>query len=1258
MSVFRHFRLNRVLFWLLFVGMALSLAHLLVPDYQWGQGRSSIFSMNHSLSLASWLAAMQFFLSGLFALIGMIRARWLGHSEKAFWGWFVVVLIGFGLSFFEFSRLYERVVFVGSVDLFDQLAQSGIGFLFLFPLMFFISYWRLVDGFSNRLLMLMATAFGGALLLGPIAWLMEPDVQMLLNGLAGLFHLWGGALLLVLVMRQTLVDGVVFGYRLRDGVQPGGEIRPVVAMAVIAGAAMSHSAVQILLFHIASVFHNYTIAQTIISVALLGLAVGGLIGYRLAGLDIRRLFVVSGTVTAISFLLALGVLASLADFPWLSALLLMPGFSAISVIMTVILIRHDAHVTYGSMLIGAALGAILIDPMLGLWQEEGALLALTLIPFGIAMLFVQKANFRPVVVWPMVVVMSVLFGVLCTVVIQSPHEALNITLNKYREKYPDLKILHSHSSTVGRYEIVKRTKKANSLKSKENGRTIDTIRDWPPENYQIDPRLPHTWKQQPKVLIIGLSGDGIAKTARERGGSVVGLEINPHVVDIQQNVLKRRNGNSYAGIDVRVADGWGFVRTDTGVYDMITLLNTHHSRGSLSGRAPSPENLYSIETIHHYLDRLSDDGLILIEHPTGSPQHEPVIWKMLTTMRQALLMRGAERPEDHFFIFMWRTRSNHYAQIVMNKTPITEPQLNKLNQWLRDVDEMKALEKAAEKRLGPIKAHTLVLHAPGQERPGIVSKAVRGLLPESLVEKRHLEPMTDDRPFLFDVLPDRAMITESMAVILVVALVLVALLWRSMERVLISHHVMVFLTGLAYLLIEVVLIQRGAFFLGAPAVVFAAILGGLLVFSGLGSVMGRWIGGDRPWWIVLVIIGLLMGYEWLSPGLFAWAGGWSLAEKTALLVASIAPLAFFMGMVFPFVLDHARINHVERSAGSLFAINAIGSALSVPITLFLTMVVGMTATFYLGVLAYLLVLLLLMGLFWVPLRGVGLAAAGLFIVMVIFSPWWSGPAVQSLVAQEATPAKVYALKYGESRVKQKTVYYNGSSRKRMKFAWWFWMVEMPDGRRILVDTGTDDKSRLNKWKVKNYTHPTELLARLDVAPQAITDIILTHLHWDHMGLISAYPDAQIWLQQKAWAHAESRFSDTNKSFLNGMDRQHWQQLQKRHERGLVSLMDGDQQMVPGLSVSLAESHTPGGQYVTIETQEGPLILAGDAIYLYRNSQHHRPSRSHGPEQGLDIIEKMQWQAASPYWIIPGHDPLVKKFFPEVADNIVALTPWP
>src|SRR5512136_1889008 len=292
------------------------------------------------------------------------------------------------------------------------------------------------------------------------------------------------------------------------------------------------------------------------------------------------------------------------------------------------------------------------------------------------------------------------------------------------------------------------------LESYENGHRSDTIRKLPAENYRIDPRLPNCLTENPAILIIGLAGDGITKTAKFLAEKVYGVEINPAIVSMQTNELVEWNANSYGGINVSVMDGRSYVEQSELQFDMITLDNTHFNRGwgtDGGGREPTPEYLYTSEALHSYLDHLTGNGIVVVEEPVFISSREVPVWKLLFTMRQVLLERGCPQPEQHLFVFQWTTETANFIQILMKKTPFTEQEVSALLKWLDDVDNIRTIEQITGYPVGPIHAKTTLLHHPYQAYSTTLSQVLRGEVDDDFLQEHNIQAMTDNRPFMFDV---------------------------------------------------------------------------------------------------------------------------------------------------------------------------------------------------------------------------------------------------------------------------------------------------------------------------------------------------------------------------------------------------------------------------------------------------------------------------------------------------------------------------
>lgn len=162
-------------------------------------------------------------------------------------------------------------------------------------------------------------------------------------------------------------------------------------------------------------------------------------------------------------------------------------------------------------------------------------------------------------------------------------------------------------------------------------------------------------------------------------------------------------------------------------------------------------------------------------------------------------------------------------------------------------------------------------------------------------------------------------------------------------------------------------------------------------------------------------------------------------------------------------------------------------------------------------------------------------------------------------------------------------------------------------RVVLVDTGFMRDGiggeMSERFGIPWWISPVRMLAELGVAPEAVTDILISHAHFDHMGGVAQFPKAQIYIQKKellSWheAMAMPRQFGFLTVAINPDDLRAAFDAAVEHR---LTLLDGDKDdVVPGIHARSGEGHTMGQQFVIIETATGRRVVSGDCVYATRN----------------------------------------------------------
>jgi glyoxylase-like metal-dependent hydrolase (beta-lactamase superfamily II) len=252
--------------------------------------------------------------------------------------------------------------------------------------------------------------------------------------------------------------------------------------------------------------------------------------------------------------------------------------------------------------------------------------------------------------------------------------------------------------------------------------------------------------------------------------------------------------------------------------------------------------------------------------------------------------------------------------------------------------------------------------------------------------------------------------------------------------------------------------------------------------------------------------------------------------------------------------------------------------------------------------------------------------------------------------------EVFALRYATvARRRTENFIVHDPHDGPMPMDYFVWVIRSADSV-WLVDTGFN-RVTAEQRKRTFLRCPIESLKLLGIAPRDITDVIVTHLHYDHAGNINLLPGPRIHLQERELHFATGRYM-THALLRHAYAVDDVVEIVRGVYRDRVVFHDGDREIAPGIQLVLVGGHTAGLQSVRVHTARGWLVLASDASHFYENidSQSPFPIVFH-VGQMLEGYRKLAALADSPDHIVPGHDPLVRQRYPyfgSMEDDIVCL----
>lgn len=209
-----------------------------------------------------------------------------------------------------------------------------------------------------------------------------------------------------------------------------------------------------------------------------------------------------------------------------------------------------------------------------------------------------------------------------------------------------------------------------------------------------------------------------------------------------------------------------------------------------------------------------------------------------------------------------------------------------------------------------------------------------------------------------------------------------------------------------------------------------------------------------------------------------------------------------------------------------------------------------------------------------------------------------------------------------------------------------WLIR-GGGHTILFDSGFHRKKWFDQFHFDDYLSPDEAVRLAGVAPADVTDVIISHAHWDHMGGIDLFPNAMIWIQ-KAEFEYYSGMAWQPGGHHGGIDPDDVAELVARNTHGQVRLVDGDdQEILPGIRAFTGARHTFASQYLRV-AGDPPFVLASDNCYTDQNLREHRPGATFDPADAAGNVaaqSRMVELAGSADRVVPGHDPAQFQHFP-------------
>lgn len=705
----------------------------------------------------------------------------------------------------------------------------------------------------------------------------------------------------------------------------------------------------------------YTFAFLVLSLAVLGLGLGALCFKMCPSSNKASLLPLWLSLTGLMILLAVPLVFALQlDFTKLvsqpiaivkliAAILLLGAgffFGGMSIAMIFKTHSQDIPRLYMSDLIGASFGVLFFFIIMNTFGAVVALIGCAL-PVLLAAIMMGRRWSR---VFPVVIL-----------ILGASYYILRGSLpeQKREERAP---VVYKHWDATAKIKVFE-------FDSTSRGINIDNVANSPVYRFDGNWNKPDSLKfqfnidvgylikkfTQCRFLSLGAGGGtDVLQALQYNSAEVHAVEVVTHINHLlQKGFLREYSGGIYHDPRVKVVtgDARAYVRQFEGKFDVIYSLSSNSWAAFASGAFALAENyLFTTEAFIDYWQALSENGYMSIEHQFYAP-------RLVVELMDALQQLKVPNPNSHFAVYNLPTLRRKI--LLISKSPLTVETIQN------------AYGKLTPKNADFI--HLLYPRSP-ENKDNIYDSIVNsGWKTVADTAKIDISPCTDNRPFIAqlglmrNIDPDKLQTTPlyefsgfplSRIIILIILAVCVVLIvplnllpyLKKGEKLAFAPWLYFFAIGVAYMMIEVILIQKYTLFIGSSVYSIALILSVLLVANSFGS---RHSNRYQPW-IIFTFIGL-----WLVADIFVFRYSFYLFEKWPLLLRLlwpsllIAPLGYFMGTPFP--MAASRLPGLVDWA---FAVNGsasvIGSVLAMLIAFSFGYSVALSAALGVYLLAFLL----------------------------------------------------------------------------------------------------------------------------------------------------------------------------------------------------------------------------------------------------------------------------------------------------------------
>jgi len=222
----------------------------------------------------------------------------------------------------------------------------------------------------------------------------------------------------------------------------------------------------------------------------------------------------------------------------------------------------------------------------------------------------------------------------------------------------------------------------------------------------------------------------------------------------------------------------------------------------------------------------------------------------------------------------------------------------------------------------------------------------------------------------------------------------------------------------------------------------------------------------------------------------------------------------------------------------------------------------------------------------------------------------------------------------------------------MDMAYYMWLVTNGE-HSVVVDLGFTREMCAKRGR--QWLHePAGLFDQVGFPTDKIEHVIVSHMHWDHVGNYKLFPNAKFYIQEDEMTFWTGKYVKYP-VFQHAIEVEDVVEMVRYNYAGRLYFPDSGDEIVPGVKVHKVGGHTKGIMITEVPTASGTAVIASDAVHTYANLRSNTPfTIIHSVPDFIDGFNTMRRLAADEDHILPGHDADVMNRHPLVHEDIALL----